>query len=334
MDRNTTDPLRVGQEIGSIPQHLPDRPHNLPLRAGQELGSIPSRLQDHTPHNLPLRAGEDIGLATSSLLGLVKSSLFPSINLHGGLALITYGIARSVDRVELKDYLWPTGMVANAWYTAVGQHMLGSPRVNLGGAFSRLNYNQIVLLGGATAWGARLAYRIVTRSLRRGKDDARYEGVKETKGFWNQALFSVFLPEAVFQALITLPFTMPFRPEVASSLTGASPEWARVFRLAATAVFAFGFTMETLADKHLETHKRNIEGQGHSSMCRDGVWSIVRHPNYLGDALCHLAFPLWNYGSGLYNPWQLLGPVANYLFLRGIGGDKCVLQSTETEDLG
>lgn len=261
-------------------------------------------------------------MASSSFLGLAKSSLFPSINLHGGLALIAYGIARSVDRVELKDYLWPTGMVVNAWYTAVGQHMFSSPSVSFSEAFSRLNYNQIILLGGATAWGARLAYRIVTRSLRRGKDDARYDGVKKTSGFWNKALFSVFLPEAVFQALISLPFTMPFRSEAMGALTGASPEWSCTVRLAAAAVFTFGFTMETLADKHLETHKRKVEGDGRSAMCTSGVWSIVRHPNYLGDALCHLAFPLWNYGSGLYNPWQLLGPVANYLFLRGIGGDK------------
>ena len=299
MDRSTVDPLRVGRE----------------------LGSISSKLRDQS-HNLPLRAGKDIGLASSSFLGLAKTSILPSINLHGGLALIAYGIARSVDRVELKDYLWPTGMVANAWYIAVGQQMLSTPAVSFHEAFSRLTHNQIILLGGATAWGARLAYRIVTRSARRGKDDARYDGVKNTDGFWNKALFSVFLPEAVFQALITLPFTMPFRPEVMRGLTGALPEWARVVRLTATAVFTFGLTMETLADRHLETHRRKVEGLRSSSMCRDGVWSIVRHPNYLGDALCHLAFPLWNYGSGLYSPWQMLGPIANYLFLRGIGGDK------------
>jgi steroid 5-alpha reductase family enzyme len=80
--------------------------------------------------------------------------------------------------------------------------------------------------------------------------------------------------------------------------------------------------METLADNQIENHKRQPEERGKNKILRSGVWSIVRHPNYLGDALCHLAFPLWNFGSGLFSPWQMLGPIANYLFLRGIGGDK------------
>lgn len=254
-------------------------------------------------------------------LGLAKAAILPSLGVHGGLSIIAYGIARTTNRVELKDYLWPTGMVLNAWWVAIGRHMFSSPHVTAGQAWSRLTYDQIALLGAATAWGGRLAYRIITRSLRRGKDDPRYDAVKTEPGFWHTAVFSIFLPEAIFQSLITLPLILPLSTDHISGLHGSSA-WAGHLRTLAAGLFAAGLTMETLADQQMETHKRSTEEKGESALLRSGVWSVVRHPNYLGDALCHFAFPLWNLGAGLFSPWQLLGPVANYLFLRGIGGDK------------
>lgn len=44
--------------------------------------------------------------------------------------------------------------------------------------------------------------------------------------------------------------------------------------------------------------------------------------SYLGDALVHASFPILLYGSGLLHPLSLLGPLANYIFLRHIGGTK------------
>ena len=258
----------------------------------------------------------------SDAIGLARGTLLPSLGLHGGLSIIAYGIARASDRVELKDYLWPTGMVLNAWWVAIGRHMVSHPHISFGQAWSRLSYQQIALLGAATAWSGRLTYRIISRSLRRGTDDPRYKDVKTEPGFWNRAPFAIFLPEAVFQALITLPLVMPLSDDHISGFYGASSDWATWFRLGAAGIFATGLTMETLADNQIENYKRQTEERGKSKILRSGVWSIVRHPNYLGDALCHLAFPLWNFGSGLFSPWQMLGPIANYLFLRGIGGDK------------
>jgi len=258
----------------------------------------------------------------SDVVGLTKSTILPSLGVHGGLSIIAYGIARATNRVELKDYLWPTGMAFNAWWAAIGRHMASHPHLTFGEAWSRLNYNQIALLGAATAWSARLTHRIVSRSLRRGSDDPRYETVKTEPGFWNSALFSIFLPEAFFQAVITLPLVLPMNNDHVSGMYGAPAEWAGRIRLLAAGLFATGLTMETLADNQIENHKNRSSKQGKGKILRSGVWSIVRHPNYLGDALCHFAFPLWNFGTRMFSPWQMLGPIANYFFLRGIGGDK------------
>jgi steroid 5-alpha reductase family enzyme len=255
-------------------------------------------------------------------MGLVRTALLPSLGVHGGLSIIAYGIARAFNRVELKDYLWPTGMVLNAWWVAFGRHMISHPQVSFGQAWSRLRYHQIALLGAATVWSGRLAYRIISRGLRRGTDDPRYQDVKNDAGFWNMAPSTIFLPEAIFQAIITLPLVIPLSDDHITGLYGAPLAVAGRFRLAAAAIFAAGLTMETLADHQIENHKHQVKECKSGKILRSGVWSIVRHPNYLGDALCHLAFPLWNFGSGLFSPWQMLGPIANYLFLRGIGGDK------------
>ena len=44
--------------------------------------------------------------------------------------------------------------------------------------------------------------------------------------------------------------------------------------------------------------------------------------SYLGDAFVHLSFIVLLYGSDMLAPVELLGPLANYAFLRFFGGDK------------
>jgi steroid 5-alpha reductase family enzyme len=126
------------------------------------------------------------------------------------------------------------------------------------------------LLVGVTAWGVRLFYRIASRSIVRGQDDPRYAEAKKEPGFWNDAFFSLFLPEAVTQAIIMLPFTAPFRYGPQHRV----PENAEVIYATAVGLYSAGFTLEALADWQIENHKR----KGRPDLCRRGVWSIVRHP--------------------------------------------------------
>ncbi|KAF7187856.1 hypothetical protein HII31_10756 [Pseudocercospora fuligena] len=259
-------------------------------------------------------------------LSIFEHSVLPSFSLHGGLGMIAYGIAYSTNRVEIKDYLWPSGMVLNAWYTAVGRHVFSAPYPSVSEVLGNLSYSQRLLLGAVTAWGGRLFYRIVKRSVQRGKDDPRYESVKNENYFWYKAPL-LFGLEAVFQTLISLPFTLPFRADLFSGFIGAPTNWASTIRWTAAGLFTAGLALEIIADWQLDTHKQQQleeqdQGKQHGEMLRTGVWSIVRHPNYLGDALIHFSFPLWCYGSQLFSYSQLLGPIANYLFLRWIGGDR------------
>jgi hypothetical protein len=51
--------------------------------------------------------------------------------------------------------------------------------------------------------------------------------------------------------------------------------------------------------------------------------------SYLGDTLVHASFPLLLAGAGLMHPSTLLGPAANYVFLRYFSGDKANEASQE-----
>jgi hypothetical protein len=49
---------------------------------------------------------------------------------------------------------------------------------------------------------------------------------------------------------------------------------------------------------------------------------MLTHNSYLGDALVHTSFIVLLYGSDMLAPVELLGPLANYAFLRFFGGAK------------
>lgn len=256
------------------------------------------------------------GLRTSTI-GLLHNAVLPSFTLHAGLSAVAYGISRYTNRVEGKDYLWASGMTLNAWWSAIGSRVVNDG-LSVSQAWSSLGYYQKLLLLGVTAWGVRLTSRVVSRSLQRGEDDPRYAAKKTDPDFWNKALFTTFLPEAVAQTIISLPFTIPFRQVYECAQASPVVSYSSYIRDFAVFLFSAGFTLETLADIQLESFKKR-DGQG---VNREGVWSIVRHPNYLGDALIHASFPLLLLGSGLLHPITALGPIANYIFLRHIGGDK------------
>ncbi|KAJ5395010.1 uncharacterized protein N7487_009313 [Penicillium crustosum] len=253
-------------------------------------------------------------------VGILKSTLLPSFGLYSSLSLATYIAAKATNRVELKDWLWPSAQVLNAWWTAVGQPMC-THDISFRTACEALPWTKRVLLSCVSIWGTRLFARIACRSLSRGTDDARYEGIKKEPGFWRSAFLKIFLPEAVVLSVISLPFTVPFT--TGDAALPISDDVINIVRALGVGIFGAGFAMEVMADTQLGLHR-----QERTDLCRHGVWGLVRHPNYLGDTLVHFSFALLNM-AGPFNPVVILGPVANYLFLRFVGGDKQTEASEE-----
>ncbi|KAF7879717.1 uncharacterized protein EAF02_007887 [Botrytis sinoallii] len=250
----------------------------------------------------------------ATAIGLLQRSFLPALTTNTTLSLISYTIARPHQRLDLKDVLWPLGPLITSWTLALERH-----NFDLSQTWTHLAYPQKLIMAGLTAWSLRLFYRITSRAISRGEDDARYASVPKTRDFWNKTLVSTFLPEALVQSIIALPFAMSLAaPEVliGNQPLPGNPGW-QVANAAGVFLFTTGFALEAGADWQLESHKKERT----VGLLRDGVWSIVRHPNYLGDALIHASFPLVLYGAGIFHPLMLLAPLANYAFLRYVGGD-------------
>lgn len=209
----------------------------------------------------------------ATAVGLLQSAVLPSFGFHAGLSVVAYGVSRYTDRAEGKDWLWPAGITANALWSAIGSRVVYDG-LSVPEAWSSLGYSEKLLLGGVSAWGLRLFYRIATRSASRGRDDPRYEAAKKDPDFWNKALFTKFLPEAVAQTLISLPFTLALRGAVDGSFFSSLADWQPLFHDIAVFLFSSGFALEAIADTQLESHKE----QGSAGISREGAWSIVRHP--------------------------------------------------------
>lgn len=208
----------------------------------------------------------------TSAVGILRSTLLPSLGLQSGLSIIAYAASRGTNRVDGKDWLWPSGQVINAWWNAVGKSVF-CDNVAASTAWSALDYPHKLILSGVTLWGGRLFYRVVSRSIARGHDEPRYESAKQEPEFWNKALFSIFLPEAAFQTLISLPFTLPFKATAQGFAPYPIPAWAELATGLGVFLFGAGFALEVLADAQLAQHHEKSQ-----DLDTSGVWSIVRHP--------------------------------------------------------
>ncbi|KAK4097676.1 hypothetical protein N658DRAFT_518470 [Parathielavia hyrcaniae] len=324
-----------------------------------------------TRHPNPPRTSTSTSTSLTSLIniGLLKSTLLPSLTINSTLALAAYTAGRLTNRLESKDIIWPLAPVLDAWYAAVLRHTLplslltggtgrttgvggggnqGVPVLTLREAWRCLGSTDKLLLGGVTLWGARLWYRVVTRAWKRGegRDDPRYDAAKQQQqqqhrrggsavggkglgGFWDWAWLSVYLPEVVIQSVIALSVTTPFRlgleglgvrrGDVVLGM-GTTRYYREIGQALAVGLFSAGFALEVLADWQLAEFQEKVESR--KMMCREGVWKVVRHPNYLGDAMVHASYALLLFANNMLAPVALLGPLTNYLFLRWIGGDK------------
>lgn len=212
----------------------------------------------------------------TSAVGILRSNLLPSLGLQSGLSILAYGASRATNRVDGKDLLWPCGQVIQAWSSAIGKQVACDNNLNFSRAVGELSYAHKLILSGVTLWGGRLFYRALSRSISRGHDEPRYELAKSEPDFWQKSLFTIFLPEAVFQTLISLPFTLPFKDAQRNLTPYATPALSEIATGLGVFCFSAGFALEVLADVQLAEHAERSK-----DLDKSGVWSIVRHPKYV-----------------------------------------------------
>jgi steroid 5-alpha reductase family enzyme len=126
--------------------------------------------------------------------------------------------------------------------------------------------------------GARLALHL-WRDRMRGRDgeDGRYRKLRET---WGDGRFLVFyLGQATSTVVLAIPFALA---------AGDVRPFPSALDVAAAALWALGVGLETIADAQLRRFKRDPATKG--AVCRVGLWSVSRHPNYFGEWLVWCAY--------------------------------------------
>ena len=158
-----------------------------------------------------------------------------------------------------------------AWAIAIGVLGIASAATGTGSPLQRLLAGTI-----AAAWSARLSWHLVVhRVLGHPQEDGRYRAMREHWGpRADRNLFVFYQAQAMAALVFALPFWFLSR-HTAPSL--AATQWCGL------GVVALGLTVEALADRQLERHRRDPTQRGRT--CRRGLWRLSRHPNYFGEWL-------------------------------------------------
>ena len=148
------------------------------------------------------------------------------------------------------------------------------------------------------------AHLLRDRVLSGRGEDGRYRALREKWGANAQRNFLVLY---LAQGLVAFLFVIP----LAAAMRGGAPDlWAA----AGVLVWAVALAGESTADRQLAAFRADPANAG--AVCRTGLWSWSRHPNYFFEWLQWWAYVLIGHGA----PLTWMGPVLMFLFLRFMTG--------------
>ena len=201
--------------------------------------------------------------------------------------LVVFAFSVALDNSSVYDPYWSVAPlpIALYWAASAGQGAFG-PR-------------QLLILALVALWSARLTANWALRWRGPADEDFRYVEIRAKTGraYWPASLASIhLLPTAwVFFGLVPI-FPALTRPGFA------------LLDVAAALVTALAIAIETLADHQLRRYLRSPHDQG--GILYSGLWSLCRHPNYLGEILFWWGLFLFGMAANLGWIGSILGPLA------------------------
>jgi steroid 5-alpha reductase family enzyme len=141
---------------------------------------------------------------------------------------------------------------------------------------STLTLTQAIITILVSLWGLRLFTYIGVRNFKK-PEDFRYQEMRKKwgqKGVLIKAYFKVFMTQAAFMFIISLPILSAYTTTKNANI---------FFLILGTIVFLTGFVFETVGDYQLRTFVKNKINKGH--IMQSGLWKYTRHPNYFGETL-------------------------------------------------
>lgn len=221
-----------------------------------------------------------------NLSGFVLVSLAMTLIWYGGLKIKKAGIV---------DVFWSLLVLLLALYFTLMNQARGEKMGLL-----------IVL---TTIWAMRLAAHIFYRNKKLGRDDTRYQALKEK---WGKAAPQKMWKFYIQQGAGALLFAWP-----ALFVSLSHSVQLGIFEWVGSAVVGVAIFGETCADFQLEQFKSNLQNKG--KVCRVGLWNVSRHPNYFFEWLVWVGMAI--YASGTSWGWiSMICPAGMYYLLNHVTG--------------
>lgn len=234
----------------------------------------------------------------------------PAIMAIGGLLALAAGT------LPLMAWGWILVLNLVAWIPAVlkrSEHFydaIGSLSFlsTLGGVllWAQPGWDVTILLGCAALWSLRMAWFLVSRIRRRGKD-GRFDAIKTDP----VRFLNAWSMQALWAFLCLLPVLVMADTGEPAALT---PWW-----LIGVVLWGLGFVIEVAADEQ----KRRFREQypDGNRFIRTGLWAWSRHPNYVGEILLWTGLTLASVPALEGWSWvALITPVFVFSLLRFVSG--------------
>ncbi len=168
-------------------------------------------------------------------------------------------------------------------------------------------YISTLLIG---AWAFRLVVFLVTRMVLR-KRDSRFDELKKSP----LPFFMLWYFQGVCLMLSLSPLLVIITNESSAMINDSINSWEVI----GIAIWAMGMIVEAVADHQKLKFSQNIKNKGKFIDC--GLWSLSRHPNYVGEIVIWVGATIFAFPS--LSGWQtlsLISPVLSYFVLMYASG--------------
>lgn len=228
------------------------------------------------------------------------------------LATLCFVVSTLSKNYSQVDKLWSIAPVIYAWQIAY---------------MTQFETRMVLIASVITFWGARLTYNFARRGAYtwrfwEGEEDYRWAILRakpEFQGAWKWFLFNFFFISYYQMGLVML---IVFPMIKAAGYPGIT-----VWDIALAAIVVFWVVFEYIADQQqynfqTEKHRRMAAneplGEYAHGFTRTGLWSVIRHPNYLAEqSVWVFMYGFSIVATGSWANWSMAGAVLLILLFIG-----------------
>lgn len=212
--------------------------------------------------------------------------------------VVIFGFSRAFDNSSLYDAYWSVAPMAIAGGLFAFGHEPGVSHVR-----------RTLVLVLVMAWGARLTWNWVRGWTGMGHEDWRYVDLRKQTGslYWPASFFGLHL----FPTVVTYLGGLAMFPAMIYGKDRLS-----IVDFAALFVMGGGALLEATADAQLRKFRLSNTTPGR--IMADGLWSLCRHPNYLGEMLFWWGLFLFGFAADATSWRFVVGPLAVTGLIAGV----------------